>query len=107
LQALIMQRDPQLQKVMSDPQMMIAANELAQGDSTTLSSADAIPVIRASLDALKQPKARETIAVIMKERGFAWVVPPPPEPEKPKPVQAVQAAPQGERPADAPSLLKH
>jgi hypothetical protein len=107
LQTLIRQRDSQLQKVMSDPQMLIAANQLAEGDSTTLSSADAIPVIRASLDAIKSPKARETIAVIMKERGFAWVVPPSAEPERPKPVQPVQAASQGDRPADAPSLLKH
>lgn len=107
LQALIKQRDPQLQKVISDPQMLIAANQLAEGDSTTLSSADAIPVIRASLDAIKPPNAREAIAIIFKERGFAWVVRPPPEPEKPKPVQAVQAPSQGERPADAPSLFKH
>lgn len=107
LQTLIKQRDPQLQKVMSDPQMRIVADQLAQGDSMMLSSADAIPVIRGALDAIKLPKARETIAIIFREKGFTWVIPPSAEPEKPKPVQAVQAASQGERPDDAPSLLKH
>jgi hypothetical protein len=40
------------------------------------------------------------------EKGFAWILPPPAEAVPPKGEQP-EAGQQGERPADAPSLLKH
>jgi hypothetical protein len=54
------------------------------------------------------PKARQTMAIIGMEKGFAWILPPPAEMERPAPAQTAQAeAQQKERPPDAPSLLKH
>jgi hypothetical protein len=94
---------------MADPQMVIVANQLAQGDSTKVLSVDAMQFLRAALDAITPPKARETMAAIGMNKGFAWVLPPPPETEvrKPTPAPAGQSAQQADRPADAPSLFKH
>jgi hypothetical protein len=105
---LLRQKDPRLEKLRnSDPQMAMVASQV-QSDSTKLLAVDATQFLRAGLVAINPPNARETVAIIGMERGFSWVLPPPAEPERPKPAQTAQAEqPQKERPADAPSLLKH
>jgi hypothetical protein len=90
--------------------MALVAAEL-QSDSTKLLAVDATQFLRAALAAITPPKARQTMAVLGIEKGFAWILPPPAEAERPVSAQAEQAEqagpPQQERPADAPSLLKH
>jgi len=60
-------------------------------------AADTIQFLRAALDAIAPPNARETMAIIREEEGFAWVLAPPRETALP----GIQPA----RPPDAPSLL--
>jgi hypothetical protein len=105
---LLRQKDPRLERIRtSDLQMAMIAAQI-QTDSTKLLAVDATQFLRAALAAITPPKARQTMAVIGMEKGFAWILPPPSELEHPSPVQAQQAAQrQEERPDDAPSLLKH
>jgi hypothetical protein len=105
---LLRQKDARLERIRtSDPQMALVAAEL-QSDSTKLLAVDATQFLRAALAAITPPKARQTMAVLGIEKGFAWILPPPAEAERPVSAQAEQAGPpQQERPADAPSLLKH
>ena len=107
---LLRQKDPRLERIRnSDPQMALVASQI-QTDSTKLLAAEATQFLRAALAAIVSPNARETMAIIAMERGFSWVLPPPAEPERPRPAQTAQAQSpqqQKERPADAPSLLKH
>jgi hypothetical protein len=104
---LLRQKDPRLEKIRnSDPQMALVATGLLQGESTKLYAADATQFLRAALAAIAGPKSRQTMAMIGIEKGFAWILPPSAEPVPPQ-VEQSRAAPQGERPADAPSLFKH
>ena len=105
---LIRQKDPRLEKLRSsDPQMAMIASQI-QSDSTKLLAVDATQFLRAALAAITPPKARQTMAMIGAQKGFAWILPPPAEVERPAPAQTAQADSQPkQRPADAPSLLKH
>ena len=105
---LLKQKDPRLDRVRnSDPQMAMVASQI-QTDSTKLYAADTTQFLRAALAAVTPPETRQTMSVIGVERGFAWILRPPAEPEHAAPAQTAEAqAQQKERPADAPSLLKH
>ena len=103
---LLREKDPRLEKIRnSDPQMALVANALLQGESTKLYAADATQFLRAAFAAIAGPKSRQTMSMIGIEKGFAWILPPPPD-AAPKAAQP-QAEQKGERPADAPSLLRH
>lgn len=94
---LLRKKDSRLDKIISsDPKMAAVANRFLQGDSTKIPAADATQFLRAALDAIAPPNARETMASITEENGFAWILAPPPEPKA--------AGPQLERPAGAPTL---
>ena len=105
---LLEQKDPRLDRVRnSDPQMAMVASQI-QTDSTKLYAADTTQFLRAALAAVTPPDTRQTMSVIGMEKGFAWILRPPAEPEHAAPAQTAEAQPQQkERPADAPSLLKH
>jgi hypothetical protein len=60
--------------------MAEVADHLLTGESNKVSADDATQFLRAALDAIAPPQARETVAMIRPESGFAWVLPPPPEP---------------------------
>ncbi len=97
------QKDPRVQSVIaSDPAMAEVAARFAEGDSKKVRSQDGVQFLRAAVAAISPPNARQTFAVIGQESGFAWVLPPPPEPKRP----GLQKK-EEERPADAPSLVKH
>lgn len=94
---LLRNHDPRLAKVTaSDPKMAAVANRLLQGESNRINLTDATQFLRAALDAIAPPNARETMASISEEDGFAWILAPPSEPRS----RAVQQ----ERPAGAPTL---
>jgi hypothetical protein len=96
---MLRQHDPRLEKLAtSDPIMASVASMLLKGISNKIATEDGTQFMRAVLNALAPPKARETMAVIGFKTGFTWVLQPPAEPKKP--------AEQKERPSDAPSLLK-
>ncbi|HWF40128.1 MAG TPA: hypothetical protein VG322_16505 [Candidatus Acidoferrales bacterium] len=106
---LLKQKDPRLDRVRnSDPQMAMVASQI-QSDSTKLYAADTTQFLRAALAAVTPPETRQTMSVIGVDKGFAWILRPPAEPEHAAPQQTAeaQAQEQKERPADAPSLLKH
>ena len=101
LMELLRQGDPRIEKLKSsDKKMAEVANLLLAGQSGKILSADAIQFLRAALDMLTPPKARQTLAIITIDEGLHWIVKPPAEPKAP-PRPAEQ-----ERPPDAPSLLK-
>jgi hypothetical protein len=109
---LLRRGDPRLERIRnSDPQMALVVTNLLEGQSTKLYAADTTQFLRAALAAIAAPNSRETMSMIGVDKGFAWILPPPPEPVRAKAVQSpgvdASQAPQGERPADAPSLLKH
>ncbi|HEX4001773.1 MAG TPA: hypothetical protein VHX36_03945 [Candidatus Acidoferrales bacterium] len=94
---LLRKHDPRLAKVTaSDPKMAEVADRFVQGESSKVNLTDATQFLRAALDAIATPNARETMASISEENGFAWILGPPSEPRS--------SAVQHERPADAPSL---
>lgn len=96
---LLRQKDPRLEKIrFSDAKMAEVADRFLAGESNKVSAADATQFLRAALDAIAPPRARETMATIRPETGIAWVLPPPPEP----PSTRVQP----ERPPGAPTLAK-
>lgn len=96
---LLRQNDPRLEKVIaSDPKMAEVADHFLQGESNKILAADATQFLRAALDAIAPPRARETMAVITEDKGCDWILPPPPEPKA-----TLQRA---SRPADAPTLQK-
>lgn len=106
---LLKKKDPRLDGLRnSDPQMAMVASQI-QTDSTKLYAADATQFLRAALAAVTPSDRRQTMSVITMDRGFAWIIRPPAEPEHAAPQQTAQAQSQEqeERPADAPSLLKH
>jgi hypothetical protein len=78
---LLRRNDPRLAKIRSsDAKMAEVADHLLTGESNKVSADDATQFLRAALDAIAPPQARETVAMIRPESGFAWVLPPPPEP---------------------------
>jgi hypothetical protein len=98
---LLRQKDPRLEKLCaSDAKMREVADRFLEGQSGKIVAADATQFLRAALTVLAPPNARETMASIGLDSGFEWILRPPPEPKRP----TSQA--EGERPADAPSLLK-
>jgi len=101
---LLKQKDPRIEKAISaDPQLAAVAIQFVAGDSRKVPSQDATQFLRAALSAITAPENRQTFAAIGQESGFAWVLPPPPEPKRPGSV----LQPEPNRPADAPSLIKH
>lgn len=101
LMDLLRQGDPGIEKLKSSNKKMAeVANLVSAGQSPKILSADAIPFLRAALDMLTPPKARQTLAILTIDEGLHWIVKPPAEPKAPPP-------PGDEvRPPDAPSLLK-
>jgi hypothetical protein len=96
---MLRQKDPRLEKLSnSDPVMSTVAAMLLKGISNKIATADATQFLRAAVGAISPPNARETVAAIGFQTGFAWILPPPNEPKP--------ALQQKERPADAPTLLK-
>lgn len=94
---LLRQKDPRLEKLRtSDPKMAEVAERLLDGQSGKIPPGDATQFLRAALESIAPPKARETMASIGFETGFEWILQPPPEPKRP--------GQQKERPAGAPSL---
>ncbi|HXJ18205.1 MAG TPA: hypothetical protein VNM68_13545 [Candidatus Polarisedimenticolia bacterium] len=95
---LLRGKDPRLEKIRSsDAKMAGVADRLLAGESNKVSADDATQFLRAALDAIAPPQARETMAMIRPETGFAWVLPPPEEPTERR---------QPERPSNAPTLAK-
>ena len=93
---LLRNHDPRLAKIVSsDPKMAGVANRLLQGESTKVSLADATQFLRAALDAIAPPNARETMASLSEEEGLTWILAPPAEP---------RSGVESNRPADAPTL---
>lgn len=100
---LLKQKDPRLEQIISsDPKMGEVANQFVAGDSKKIRPEDAMQFLRAAVSAISVPTDRQTFATIGQESGFAWVLAPPPEPKKPGPPMQ-----EPNRPADAPSLIKH
>jgi len=96
---MLRQNDPRLAKLSSaDPAIASVASMLLSGISNKIATEDATQFLRAALNAISSPNARETVAVIGFKTPFAWILPPPNEP---KPAEQ-----QKERPSGAPSLLK-
>ena len=96
---LLRQKDPRLDKLVhSDPQMADAAGKFLSGDSMKITAGEATQFLRAALGAIAPANAPQTMAIITQDRGFDWILPPPPEPKTAKPSL------QNTRPADAPSL---
>ena len=99
---LLRQKDPRLEKVRaSDPKMAQVADAFLRGESNKVLVGDATQFLRAALDAIVPPNARETMAVVAEQTGFAWILPPPPPPKAP----ATQTQYQAPRPPGAPSLF--
>lgn len=106
---LLKQKDPRLERIRnSDPEMAMVVDQI-QTDSMKLHAAETEQFLRAALAAVTPPERRQTMSVIAMDRGFAWIVRPPAEQEHAAPRETAQAQSQQqkERPADAPSLLKH
>ena len=96
---LLRQKDPRLDNIRaSDPKMAEVANNFLQGTSNKALAADTIQFLRAALDAIAPPNARETMAIIRPDTGFEWILAPPPEPVRP--------GAQTPRPPGAPTLVK-
>jgi hypothetical protein len=96
---LLRQKDPRLDKVLaSDPKMAEVAGHFLQGESNKILAADATQFLRAALDAVASPNARETLAMITEDNGYEWILAPPPEPKS-----NLQRT---GRPAGAPTLQK-
>ncbi|HVB58852.1 MAG TPA: hypothetical protein VNE63_20800 [Candidatus Acidoferrales bacterium] len=101
---LLRQKDPRLEGIRSsDAEMAQVADEFLRGESNKVRAADAIQFLRAALSAIAPSSARQTMAVIGEQTGFAWVLPPPAEAEP----QHAQQGEESERPEGAPSLFKH
>jgi hypothetical protein len=99
---LMRKKDPRLQKIIpSDPKMAEVAARFLDGTSNKVLAADATQFLRAALDAIAPPNARETMASIKEDTGFSWILPPPPEPKAPEGSQ-----PQQPSDSDRPTLAK-
>ena len=77
---LLKQQDPRIQRIVeSDPMMRDVAQHFLDGTSNKVRAADATQFLRAVLDALAPPHARETVGILHPESGFSWILAPPPE----------------------------
>lgn len=100
LMDLLRKKDPRFEKLRSsDTKMAQVAAMLDGGQSNKIAPDDAVQFLRAALDILTPPKARQTLAIITLTDGFHWIVQPPAEP-KPAPQPGEK-----DRPPDAPTLL--
>lgn len=82
---LLRQKDPRLEKICAaDPQMKEVAEHLLAGETPKIPAADAVPFFRAALEAITPPNARATVSIMRAEKGFEWILAPPPEPKKPE-----------------------
>jgi hypothetical protein len=96
---LLRQNDPRLSSISSsDPAMAAVATKFLAGETDKVPAADATQFLRAALNAVSPPNARQVMASLTEDTGLAWILPPPPEPSRP--------GLQKPRPAGAPSLLK-
>jgi hypothetical protein len=94
---LLRQNDPRLEKITtSDAQMAAVAQSILAGEINKVTWSGATQFFRAALDAITSAGARQSIAIIGEDSGFAWLLAPP--------VEATKPSPQPERPAGAPSL---
>lgn len=94
---LLRQNDPRFSSLRgSDQKMAEVVDAILDGKAEKLSSAEALPFLRAAVDILAPPKTRVTFSQISQEDGFSWILPPPPEPKSP--------VKQPEREPGAPSL---
>jgi hypothetical protein len=77
---LLQQKDPRLERIIgSDPAMSEVAQHFLDGTSNKIRAANATQFLRAVLDAIAPPHARETVGVLHPETGFSWILAPPPE----------------------------
>lgn len=92
---LLQQQDPRVERVVqSDTTMSDVAQHFLDGTGNKLRATDATQFLRAALDAIAPPHARETVGILYPETGFRWILAPPAE----KPVHREQ------RPPGAPTL---
>ena len=97
---MLRRKDAKLEPLFhSDPKIAAALNMFLGGTSNKIPVADAKQFFRAALDLIKPANARESVGIIRQDSGFEWILPPPPEPNKP--TATVPSA----RPADAPTLV--
>lgn len=77
---LLQRKDPRVERVIqSDPAMASVAQHFLDGTCGKVRAADATQFLRAVLDAIAPPHARETIGILHPETGFSWILSPPPE----------------------------
>lgn len=77
---LLQQKDPRVERVIqSDPAMADVAQHFLDGTCGKLRAADATQFLRAVLDAIAPPHARETIGSLHPDTGFTWILAPPSE----------------------------
>jgi hypothetical protein len=92
---LLRRQDPRVQRVLdSDPKMREVAQHFLDGSSNKVRFGDATQFLRAVLDAIAAPHARETVGILHPDTGFSWILAPPPD----KPIH------RGNRPPGAPTL---
>ncbi|MGH9718347.1 MAG: hypothetical protein ACRD4R_16690 [Candidatus Acidiferrales bacterium] len=95
--SLLKQQDPRIERIVdSDPAMREVAQHLLEGTSNKLHAAEATQFLRAALDAIAPPHARETVAILRPETGFRWILAPP----------SATPAHHGKRPPGAPTLQR-
>lgn len=76
---LLRQRDPRVERVIeSDPAMNAVAQHFLDGSAHKVHSSDAAQFVRAVLDAIAPPNARETVGILHPDTGFRWILAPPP-----------------------------
>ncbi len=96
---LLRQNDHRLDMMeKSDVKMAEVAGRFLAGESNKILAVDAVQFLRAALAAISTPQTRQTMILIGPETGAQWILALPPEPGRP--------GPEGERPPDAPSLMK-
>jgi hypothetical protein len=77
---LLRRKDPRVQRVVeSDTTMRDVAQNFLDGNSNKVRAADATQFLRAILDAIAPPHARETVGVLHPDTGFSWILAPSPE----------------------------
>jgi hypothetical protein len=77
---LLQQKDPRVERVVqSDPTMADVAQHFLDGTCNKVRAADATQFLRAVLDAIAPPHARETVGILHPDTGFSWILAPPPE----------------------------
>ena len=77
---LLQQKDPRVERIVqSDPVMSDVAQHLLDGTCNKLRAVDATQFLRAVLDAIAAPHARETMGILHPDTGFGWILAPPQE----------------------------